>query len=192
MTTIRLVIAGGIICLLAGCAEELPPRSVDEFLGNRILLEATMVRCGENRNESKYEAECVNAREAINRIAAVEERARREDIEAQFERKRRSLRRTQEAAAEARRRAAEARRLQEEAEYLGIYETVPAGDAGVISTAGTQSPQAGATGDASLEGNQPGVTISPPAPEVQDLPTTEASDIDSIREELRKRQDTSG
>jgi hypothetical protein len=122
MTTLRLVFVCGGIWLAAGCSEEPPPRSVDEFLENRILLEATMVRCGENRNQNKYEAECVNAREAINRIAAEEEGARRAELEAQFERKRRSLRRTQEAAAEARRRAAEERRRREQAEYLGVYE----------------------------------------------------------------------
>ena len=147
MTTTRLISVCGMIILLAGCAEEPVPRSVDDFLANRILLEATMVRCGENRNQSKYDAECVNAREAINRMAAEEERSRRVNLEAEFERKRKSLRRTQEAAAEARRRAAEARRRQEEAEYLGVSEELLAGteiegEALAGSEAGSNNPQA--------------------------------------------------
>lgn len=185
MTTIRLVIAGGIICLLAGCAEEAPPRSVGDFLGNRILLEATMVRCGENRNQSKYEAECVNAREAINHIAAEEEKARRADFEAQFERKRRSLRRTQEAAAEARRRAAEARRRREEAEYLGVYDaTLPAGE--------TQSalPPGASVESGSVEQSQ-GAGEVEQAPVDTTEPQGEAEqDLEAIREELRRRQES--
>ena len=191
MTTIRLVIAGGIICLLAGCAEEPPPRSVGEFLDNRILLEATMVRCGENRNESKYEAECVNAREAINRIATEEEKARREDLEAQFERKRKSLRRTQEAAAEARRRAAEARRRREEAEYLGVYdESLPAGE-----TQGTLPPgatvESGSVEQTQGAGEVEQAPADTAAPADTTVPEGEAEqDLEAIREELRRRQES--
>lgn len=182
----RLVFVCGVCYVLAGCAEEeAPPRSVDEFLTNRILLEATMVRCGENRNQSKYEAECVNAREAINRIATEEENARRADIEVQFERKRRSLRRTQEAATKARRRAAEARRRREEAEYLGIYEDAPPGTDSEVgapagSEAGSNNPQA------TIE---PGVIEAPPTGGSEQEGEV-GQDLEAIREELRRRQDS--
>ena len=185
MTTMRLVIFCGVLCLLAGCAEEPPPRSVGEFLENRILLEATMVRCGQNRNESKYEAECVNAREAINRIATQEERARRKDLQAQFERKRKSLRRTQEAAAEARRRAAEARRRREEAEYLGIYPDMPPGtepDGALPPGSSVDSGNLDQTQD-SGEVGQAAADATPPEGEV-------GQDLEAIREELRRRQDS--
>ena len=88
----------GLGCL-AACSEPPPAVSVAEFMENPRLLEATMVRCGQNRSEMKYEAECVNARDAINRLERAEERARRAELEAQSERKRQALRRTQEAAA---------------------------------------------------------------------------------------------
>jgi len=183
MTTTRLGFLCGIYCLLAGCAEEVPPRTVGDFLENRILLEATMVRCGENRNESKYDAECVNAREAINLIATDEKKLRREDLEAQFERKRKSLRRTQEAASEARRRAAEARRRREEAEYLGIYEDDARGSDGAVpagSEAGSNNPQA-AIEPADVE----------PKPAAGAEETGEAGqDLEAIREELRRRQES--
>ena len=183
MATTRLVIICGIFGLLAGCAEEPPPRSVAEFLENHILLEATMVRCGKNRNQNKYEAECVNAREAINHIATEEERARREELQAQFERKRKSLRRTQEAAAEARRRAAEARRRRKEAEYLGIYdETLPGAEIGrtlppgSAEDAGNAQQYAGEVGQAPTEESQPEGEAG--------------QDLQAIREELRRRQDS--
>ena len=118
------------LTLLGACNREPPPRTVAEFEENPILLEATVVRCSENRAQSRYEAECVNAREAIARIEAREEAARREELERQSEAKRRALRRTQEAAAEARRRAEETQREQREAEYLAQFGELPPGGEG--------------------------------------------------------------
>ncbi len=107
------------------------------------------------------------------------------------ERKRQALRRTQQAAAEARRRAVEDARERDQMEYLGIVE----------GQAGTElAGEVGAAIDptAIAEGNAPGVEISPPEPElVEDaVPPAEtdsdaAGDINSIREELKRRQDES-
>ena len=177
MATKRLVIVCGSLILLAGCAKEPPPRTVAEFLDNRILLEATMVRCGKDRNMSKYEAECVNAREAINRIATIDEEDRRAELEAQSARKRKALRRTQQAAAEARRRAADARRRREEEEYLGVFEGSPPG-AGTDDDAGNvqRMEDSGNVEQTPADGSQP-------AGEGE-------QDLESIREELRRRQES--
>ena len=114
------------IGILAGCAENAPPpRTVTEFVDNPILLEAAMVRCSRNRAETRYDAECINAREAVNLIQAEEEALRRAELEERSERKRKALRRTQQAAAEARRRAEEAERLRKEAEYLAQFGVLP-------------------------------------------------------------------
>jgi len=80
--------------MVVGCSPEPPPRSVQEFVDNPILLEAAMVRCAQNRAETRYDAECVNARQAVSLVEAREERARREALEAQSARKREALRRT--------------------------------------------------------------------------------------------------
>ena len=112
--------------MLAGCADKEPPaRTVTEFVDNPILLEAAMVRCSRDRNETRYQQECINAREAVNRIEAKEEAVRRAELEARSESKRKALRRMQEAQAEARRRAEEAERLREEAEYLAQFGVLP-------------------------------------------------------------------
>ena len=114
------------IGILAGCAEKAPPpRTVTEFVDNPILLEAAMVRCSRDRAETRYDAECINAREAVNLIQAKEEESRRAELEERSERKRKALRRTQQAAAEARRRAEEADRLRKEAEYLAQFGVLP-------------------------------------------------------------------
>jgi hypothetical protein len=111
----------GLIMLVA-CSDEPPPISVGEFMEDPRMLEATMVRCAQNRSGTRYKAECVNAREAGILLEAALERNRREEMEKQSERKRQALRQTQETLAKARRRADEERRRREEAEYLGIFD----------------------------------------------------------------------
>ena len=174
----------GMLLLLA-CAKEPPPISVGEFMENPRLLEAAMVRCGQNRAEMKYEVECVNARDAINRLEVREKEARKAELEALSERKRQALRRTQQAAAEARRRAIENQQERETAEYLGLSEDqVPPG---AVS-------QSSATPDASLPApnNAPGMQIEPPEPEAEEEvvfePADDGADLKAIREELQRRQ----
>lgn len=198
LTTILLGAA-----LLAGCSEKEPPaRSVSEFVENPILLEAAMVRCSRDRRESRYDQECINAREAVNRIEAKEEQMRREELEARSESKRRALRRMQEAQAEARRRAEEVERLRKEAEYLaqfgvlppsdegGDNEELPAGNAPIAvvpESAGTDEQlsegysQPLSVGDGA---NVPGARTEP----VEEAPETPA-DLQDIREELRRRNE---
>jgi len=118
-TNLTLIVGG--LSLLAACSEERPPRSTTEFLDNPIMLEAAMVRCAQDRAATRYDAECVNGREAVRIIETKEEAARKAEREAQSERKRQALRRAQEAAAQARRRVAEEERLRKEAEYLAQF-----------------------------------------------------------------------
>ena len=84
-----------------------------------------MVRCAANRSETRYEAECVNARQAASIFEARQDRERRDLFEAESAAKRAALRRTQQAAAEARRRAKEAERQRREAEYLAQFGELP-------------------------------------------------------------------
>lgn len=186
------------LALVAGCAEEPKPRSVTEFLENPIVLEAAVVRCAQNRTESRYDAECVNARQAVSIIEAKEERARRDAFEAESDKKREALRRTQQAAAEARRRATEAERLRKEAEYLAQFGELPPSPDGentvdgaaanaptmVIPDTATDAnefiPPPADPAPASDGGNAPGATADP------------VSDLSAVRDELRKRGEEQG
>lgn len=194
-------LAAGLV-LLVGCTEEPPPRTVTEFVENPVLLEAVMVRCSQDRRATRYDPECINAREAVKRIEAKEEAARRVEFERQSVEKRRALRRTQEAAAAARRRAAEEQRRREEEEYLaqfGVPMPVEESEETVEMTGNTPmvvipEPESGNDladyGEAlpaSDGGNAPVVQQAPePEPDVQ------AGDISSIREELQRRNDEGG
>lgn len=184
------------LAVVAGCAEEPKPRSVTEFLDNPIMLEAAVVRCSQNRAESRYEAECVNARQAVSIIEAKEERARRDAFEAQSDRKREALRRTQQAAAEARRRAAEAERMRKEAEYLAQFGELPATQDGTaaVDEAATNAPgmvlpeTSGESNPSPPGGDAQTASDGGNAPAIESEP---ASDLGAIRDELRKRNEES-
>ena len=179
MPTRHLVILlfGG--AFLVGCSKELPPRSVQEFLDDPILLEASVVRCAQNRSESRYNAECVNARQAVAIIEAREERERADLLEAQSERKRQALRRTQEAAAEARRRAESAERLRREAEYLAQFGELPPPTDGESDQGDSSHHVPGA-----VVSDEAPVEAGANAPQVETQPSP--SDLSEIREALRQ------
>ena len=190
-TQLPLLLCG--FTFVVACSEEPPPRSVTEFLENPIVLEATVVRCSHNRDETRYDAECVNARQAISIIEAKEERAKRARFDAESEGKREALRQTQEDAAAALRRASEQDRLRREAEYLAQFGELP-------------PPEEETAGEAS-SGNAPTMVIpepvaedpdysevvdAPPAFDGGNAPVMEAepeSDLDAIREELQQRNE---
>jgi len=183
----------GAIALLAGCAPEPQPRSVAEFVDDPIFLEATMVRCNQDRDRTRYEAECVNARQAVAILEAREERERYQKLEAQSERKRQALRRTQEAAAEARRRSAEAERMRREAEYLAQFGELPPDDLDVgqpdesaANAPGVELPEDVAPADngVSRAGTAPVVNPEDASPAEQD---EAPRDLNAIREELQRR-----
>jgi hypothetical protein len=183
------------MAFLAACSEEVPPRSVSEFIENPILLEAALVRCTQNRAESRYVAECVNAREAVMLTEAKEDSARRAELEAQSKRKRDALRRTQRAVAEARRRAVEAQQRREEAEYLAQFgELPPPADAEVDDLSGNMPmavvPEAADDGITYSGGVSTLPEIGSNAPVIDTSPDDETvSDLESIRDELRRRND---
>lgn len=187
-STINLCV---VLAISASCSQEPPPRTVVEFVDNPRLLEATMVRCAQNRAELRYTPECLNAREAVNRIAANEEAARRSELDAQSVRKREALRRAQQAAAEARERAAEYERQREEAEYLGQFEPVAEPMPGTVE-GGTMPP---ASGPGEQNAPQEFVAPDPVIDEVLPDPQQDGAagddsgqSLEAVREELQRRQ----
>lgn len=197
-----LILLLGSIALVFGCAEEQPPRSVNQFVEDPLMLEAAMVRCAENRQQTRYDAECINARQAVSQIEAKEEALRRTEFESRSDAKRQALRRAQSAAAEARRRAAEAEKQRREAEYLAQFGVAMPADTPTQDSASVTGntplaviPDNQGRSDATTEkfstapatdgGNAP---VSAEAPE-QNAPPT---DLASIRDELQRRNEEGG
>jgi len=88
---------------LAGC-EEPQPRSVAEFMADEVALYGTLARC-ETAPGAGADPECRNARQAAERIAAIEERAMRKGREQAFESARAEYRAQLDRERELRRRA---------------------------------------------------------------------------------------
>ena len=185
--------------VLAGCAKEPPARTVTEFLESPILLEAAMVRCSQDRTKTRYDAECINARQAVARVQAKEEAADRAELDARSESKRRALRRTQAAVTEARRRAAESERLREEAEYLAQFGAAPPGTEAADDSLSEGNVPVAIVPEAEEEPNAVDASVAPQsaidggdAPLVDSAVEPAASDLESIREELRRRNEEGG
>ena len=195
MKVLRNIVPIAAVALLAACSEEPEPRSVSQFIEHPILLEAALVRCTQNRVESRYEVECMNVREAVKLTEAKEDLARRAELEAQSKRKRDSLRNTQRAAAEARRRAAEAQQRREEAEYLAQFGELPPSEVAETEDTIGNVPMAVIPEMADDGVNYSGGVSTLPdigsnAPVIDMSPDDEAeSDLASIRDELRRRND---
>lgn len=132
--------------VLVGC-EEPQPRSVAEFLENEAALYGTLARC-ESQPAAGSDAECRNARQAAERIAAIEERAMRKGREQAFESARAEYRARLDRERELRIRAEAAA---EQARLEALTRSVPAGtDSGAPTGAGepdggqpAEAPQAG-------------------------------------------------
>jgi hypothetical protein len=88
---------------LAGC-EEPQPRTVAEFMADEVALYGTLARC-ETEPAAGADPECRNARQAAERIAAIEERAMRKGREQAFESARAEYRAQLDRERELRRRA---------------------------------------------------------------------------------------
>ncbi len=172
--------------LSAGCSDEPEPRSVREYVDNPQFLEAAVVRCARNRSQTRYDAECVNARQAVSVIEAREERSRRDKMEAQSKSKRDALRRTHVAASEARRRAAEMIRLQEEAEYLAQFGELPLPkNAATGNDLDANVPGAAiATVDGSISGDTPAIVFDEPARRFDDsIPASDGGNAPTAQTE---------
>lgn len=81
-----------ICCLVVGCTPEPPPRTVVEFMSDRVLLDSVLLRCSADRQAARVDQECMNARKAVERLAMIEEERKRAQREAEFERAREAKR----------------------------------------------------------------------------------------------------
>jgi hypothetical protein len=182
--------------LLAACSENVPPRTVTEFMDDQLLLEAVLLRCTQNRTESRYDPECVNAREAVKRLEAKQEADRRAELEAQSERKREALRRTQQAAAEARRRTAEMEKRRAELEYQAQFGLPPPPDGSAPEAMLGNEPGAviPAPADATRQadarsGTGPSAVTAAPVAETEPVAEADKANLADIRKELKRRNE---
>ena len=83
------------VCVFAACGpKRIPPLTVAELMDDRVALDGVLLKCNRDAARMHNDAECLNARTAVERIAQnidPAEAARRNE---EFERSRERLRRT--------------------------------------------------------------------------------------------------
>jgi hypothetical protein len=96
-----VVIAGclgtAILATAAACSPRpVPPMTVTDLMEDRVTLDGVLMKCNENESKARTNADCVNARIAVERLASQSDAAEETKHAAEFERSREQLRLSQE------------------------------------------------------------------------------------------------
>jgi len=88
---------GAVILATAACSpRRIPPMSVSELMEDRVTLDGVLMKCNRNTAKARTDADCLNARIAIERLASQSEPAEEAKRMEEFEHSREQLRLSQE------------------------------------------------------------------------------------------------
>jgi uncharacterized protein YaiL (DUF2058 family) len=88
---------GAALLATAACSPRpIPPKSVTDLMEDRVTLDGVMMKCNENQSKARTDAECLNARIAVERLASQREPVDQAKLAEEFERSRDQLRSSQE------------------------------------------------------------------------------------------------
>jgi hypothetical protein len=98
---IKQILACGWLCaafiVCAACTpKRIPAMTVTDLMEDRVTLDGVLMKCNQNRARARNDADCLNARIAIERLAKDVDPAEEERRKADFERRREQLRSAQE------------------------------------------------------------------------------------------------
>jgi hypothetical protein len=88
-----------VAMLLASAAcspRRIPPMTVTDLMEDRVVLDGVLMKCNQNPSKARTDADCLNARIAISRLASRTDPAEEAKRTEEFERSREQLRSTQE------------------------------------------------------------------------------------------------
>ena len=88
----------GVVLGSTACSpRKIPPMTVEDLMEDRVTLDGVLLKCNENPTKARTNTDCVNARIAIERLAAKDvDPTIEEKRKAEFERSREQLRLAQE------------------------------------------------------------------------------------------------
>jgi hypothetical protein len=125
---------GAVILATAACSpRRIPPMSVTELMEDRVTLDGVLMKCNRNASKARTDADCLNARIAIERLASQSEPAEEAKRMEEFEHSREQLRLSQ----EKQRQEKEAKNPKVDAYHLPLVPVDPT----PASPASTQSQQ---------------------------------------------------
>jgi hypothetical protein len=87
---------GAMLLASAACSpRRIPPMTVSELMEDRVVLDGVLMKCNEQPSKARTDADCLNARIAIGRLAIQREPVDEAKRTEEFERSREQLRATQ-------------------------------------------------------------------------------------------------
>jgi hypothetical protein len=98
--SIKSIVAGGcviaVIATTSACSpRRIPPMTVTDLMEDRVMLDGVLMKCNQNKTKARTDADCLNARIAIERLASKTEPADQAKRAEAFERTREQLRLSQ-------------------------------------------------------------------------------------------------
>jgi hypothetical protein len=89
-------LGAAIFATVACSPRPVPPVTVTDLMEDRVSLDGVLMKCNQNPSKARTDADCVNARIAVERLASRSEPAEEAKRAAEFERNREQLRLSQE------------------------------------------------------------------------------------------------
>ena len=93
---VRACLVAGLLAGAACSQRHVAPMTVADLMEDRVTLDGVLMKCNQNERKARTDADCLNARIAIDRLAAQNESAEEAKRAAQFEHSREQLRLAQE------------------------------------------------------------------------------------------------
>jgi hypothetical protein len=100
ISTKSIVVRGCLVAVFAAAAacspKRIPPMSVTDLMEDRVTLDGVLMKCNQSPSKARTDADCQNARIAIDRLGSQSEAAEEAKRAEEFERSREQLRLAQE------------------------------------------------------------------------------------------------
>jgi hypothetical protein len=100
ISTKSIVACGCLVAAIAATAacgpKRIPPMTVGDLMEDRVTLDGVLMKCNQDPSKARTDADCMNARIAVNRLAHQNEAADEAKRAEEFERSREKLRLAQE------------------------------------------------------------------------------------------------
>ena len=91
-TIARALLCTVIIAAAACSPRKIPPMTVADFMEDRVKLDGVLMKCNQDPARARNDADCMNARIAVERLASETEASRQAKSAEDFERNREQLR----------------------------------------------------------------------------------------------------
>jgi hypothetical protein len=89
---VRSMLCAVVIAAAACSPRKIPPMTVSDFMEDRVKLDGVILKCNDDPARARTDADCMNARIAVERLAGQQDAVREAKSAEAFERSREQLR----------------------------------------------------------------------------------------------------